>query len=337
MHLSPHFVAARARTCTIGCSPTWLASLLAHALHTSLPRPTLRVAVPFAAGGADLRRTHLHFRALVRRFVHARSDTRSHAHTHAHAVALGRAPWASPAAARTDRLRSLSAACPLFMRSGVFIQKNAIPEGWSFIYHMNPLPKSMIAISVQQFYCPDSDPTCPTIFSLQNGGRVVSTWHFVSRYLATGNGWDYYYWGWLCLMIVIVRIESGFLHHSAGFPVEQYLCQQRRQRCRPQQRRVAGRGRPSFRSHARAAALLPAALSVDNSVTMTRDRTSANATNITSHSLPASQARRRRRSSCSRPTPPPSRHPAQTSSACERSSSPTLSSPHVATATEITP
>ena len=64
----------------------------------------------------------------------------------------------------------------------------------------------MIAISVQQFYCPDSDPTCPTIFSLQNGGRVVSTWHFVSRYLATGNGWDYYYWGWLCLMIVIVRI-----------------------------------------------------------------------------------------------------------------------------------
>jgi hypothetical protein len=88
--------------------------------------------------------------------------------------------------------------------AGIFIQKGSIPEGWQWMYHLNPIPKMLIPLSIQQFYC--EAPACPTIYSVTQGNRVVTKWEWVSNYLVTGKGWEDYYVAWLIFMIVCVRL-----------------------------------------------------------------------------------------------------------------------------------
>lgn len=103
--------------------------------------------------------------------------------------------------------------------AGTFIQYSAMPVGWQWMYHMQPLSKGIIAVGVQQFYCDSSAPdaACPTIYSVQMGGRVVTKWKFAANYLTTGEHWDAYHMGYLVLMIVIVRILVAAVIHKVSF------------------------------------------------------------------------------------------------------------------------
>jgi len=93
-----------------------------------------------------------------------------------------------------------------FLFSGVFINRGAMPEGWVFMYVLNPLSKVMVSLAIPQFYCADESPAgCPQLVSVQHGG-VVSQWEFVSSYLASGKGWEWTYVGWLVVSIAVVRL-----------------------------------------------------------------------------------------------------------------------------------
>lgn len=67
-------------------------------------------------------------------------------------------------------------------------------------------------ILVQQYRCEPGigpDEICPTVFSVQQGNKLVTKWEFITTFLSTGEGWQWYYVGWLIFMIVIVRILIG--------------------------------------------------------------------------------------------------------------------------------
>lgn len=88
---------------------------------------------------------------------------------------------------------------------GVLIQKAAMPENWQWMYHANVMPKAVVSIALSQFYCAETDPTCPTLYSVQQGGTVVTQWQYIQTYMSSGQGWEWYYMGWLVFMIIIVR------------------------------------------------------------------------------------------------------------------------------------
>jgi len=91
-----------------------------------------------------------------------------------------------------------------FTFGGVFVQKSALPEGWTFMYYLSPLSKVLVAISVKQFEC--DGPDCPRLLSLQYGGVEMTRWDFVKAYLASGSGWDAYYAWYLLLMVIAMRL-----------------------------------------------------------------------------------------------------------------------------------
>ena len=64
-----------------------------------------------------------------------------------------------------------------------------MPVGWQWMYHLNPVPKALIPLCIQQFYCSDSDPSCPMLDTAQYGR--VTKWHFIQQYMATGKGWEW--------------------------------------------------------------------------------------------------------------------------------------------------
>ena len=103
--------------------------------------------------------------------------------------------------------------------AGTFIQFSAMPVGWQWMYHIQPLSKGIIAVGVQQFYCDSSAPgsVCPSIYSVQMGGRVVTKWEFAANYLTTGKNWDGYHMGYLVLMIVVVRIFVAVVFQKVSF------------------------------------------------------------------------------------------------------------------------
>lgn len=91
--------------------------------------------------------------------------------------------------------------------AGVLIQFAAMPTGWQWFYYMNSMPKGIIAILVQQFYCEDDGTgNCPTLFTVQQGYKEVTQWQFIKTYLSTEQPWQWYLLGYLVLMIIIARI-----------------------------------------------------------------------------------------------------------------------------------
>lgn len=64
-----------------------------------------------------------------------------------------------------------------------------MPEPWTFMYYIDPIPKSLLPLAIQQFYCPLDDPTCPKIESTRLGG-TVSKWEYVKTILATNENFE---------------------------------------------------------------------------------------------------------------------------------------------------
>ena len=97
-----------------------------------------------------------------------------------------------------------------FLFAGVYIRRGAMPQGWVWMYVIDPSPKGFIALAIQQFDCPDvagQPPHCPRVDSVQYGEGTK--WNFVSQYIASGGGdWEGKYLGWIICSIAIIFIGS---------------------------------------------------------------------------------------------------------------------------------
>jgi len=105
-----------------------------------------------------------------------------------------------------------------FLFSGVYIRRGNMPEGWAWLYYIDPVPKGFIALCIEQFYCPVADPTCPRVVSVRSGD--TSKWQFVAEYLASdvnGPEWEEKYIAWLAgsvaLMLALNAVIIRFVSH----------------------------------------------------------------------------------------------------------------------------
>lgn len=81
------------------------------------------------------------------------------------------------------------------------------------MYHINPIPKGMIPMVIQQYYCSGAD--CPTVDSLQYGR--ITQWEFASRYIATNENWEDYYLAWIVCSIAVVALLVTFAVQKVSF------------------------------------------------------------------------------------------------------------------------
>jgi hypothetical protein len=105
-----------------------------------------------------------------------------------------------------------------FLFSGVYIRRGNMPEGWAWLYYIDPVPKGFIALCIEQFYCPVADPTCPRVVSVRSGN--TSKWQFVAEYLASdvnGPEWEEKYIAWLAgsvaLMLTLNAVIIRYVSH----------------------------------------------------------------------------------------------------------------------------
>lgn len=97
-----------------------------------------------------------------------------------------------------------------FLFGGVFIQKSAMPEGWRWFWYIDPIPKALLPLAIQQFYCNDQFGDCPRIFTTTLGNREITKWEFTANYLATGVEWQAYFILYQVLTIFVVRLFVAF-------------------------------------------------------------------------------------------------------------------------------
>ena len=105
-----------------------------------------------------------------------------------------------------------------FLFSGVYIRRGNMPDGWAWLYYIDPVPKGFIALCIEQFYCPVADPTCPRVVSVRSGD--TSKWQFVAEYLASdvnGPEWEEKYIAWLAgsvaLMLTLNAVIIRYVSH----------------------------------------------------------------------------------------------------------------------------
>lgn len=99
-----------------------------------------------------------------------------------------------------------------FLFSGVYIRRGNMPDGWAWLYYIDPVPKGFIALCIEQFYCPLSDPDCPRITSVRGGD--TSKWQFVAEYLASDVNdpdWEGRYIGWLAGSVALMLVLNAFI------------------------------------------------------------------------------------------------------------------------------
>jgi len=96
-----------------------------------------------------------------------------------------------------------------FLFAGVFIQKSAMPDGWRWFWYINPIPKALVPISIQQYYCNDQFGDCPRVFSSTMG--EITKWEFVANFLSTGVEWQAYFILYQVLSIIVMRLLVAFV------------------------------------------------------------------------------------------------------------------------------
>jgi hypothetical protein len=96
-----------------------------------------------------------------------------------------------------------------FLFSGIYILAGDLPRGWKWLYYIFWIPKGLIPILTDQYYCNDADGDCPMLYDvLSPAGQVVpeiSVSEFLLSYLDTGN-WYWQYVGWLLLTYAVLQI-----------------------------------------------------------------------------------------------------------------------------------
>ena len=93
-----------------------------------------------------------------------------------------------------------------FLFSGIYILAGQLPRGWHWLYDLFWIPKALIPIITDQFYC--EGPECPQLSNvLGPDGQLipqVSVSDFLLNYLDTGN-WYWQYIGWQLLTYFVMQ------------------------------------------------------------------------------------------------------------------------------------
>jgi len=93
-----------------------------------------------------------------------------------------------------------------FLFSGIYILAGQLPPGWKWLYRIFWIPKALIPIISDQFYC--QRPDCPQLTNvLGPDGQVIaqqSVSDFLLGYLDTGD-WYWQYIGWQLLTYVVMQ------------------------------------------------------------------------------------------------------------------------------------
>lgn len=89
-----------------------------------------------------------------------------------------------------------------FLFGGVFIQKNQMPQGWRWMYYIDPVPKGFNSLVIQQFYCEGAD--CPTVTTAM--GVTLTKWAYAQNFIGSGEDFKWKWIGWLVLTIAVVHI-----------------------------------------------------------------------------------------------------------------------------------
>ena len=94
-----------------------------------------------------------------------------------------------------------------FLFSGIYILAGQLPRGWKWLYRIFWIPKALIPIITNQFYCEGAD--CPQLYNVLSPGGVLIEQQSVSDYLTdfldTGN-WYWQYIGYLILTYAIMQM-----------------------------------------------------------------------------------------------------------------------------------
>ena len=93
-----------------------------------------------------------------------------------------------------------------FLFSGIYILADQLPAGWKWLYRIFWIPKALIPIISDQFYC--EGPECPQLTNvLSPDGQLipqVSVSDFLLSYLDTGR-WYWQYIGWQLLTYAVMQ------------------------------------------------------------------------------------------------------------------------------------
>jgi hypothetical protein len=101
----------------------------------------------------------------------------------------------------------------MFMFGGLLIDRASIPRPWLWVYMLNPVPKALNAIGVDQFACREEDEstlsgTCAPFPVTRGDGSVSheSAAQYASAYLSSSVDDIWPQVGWLVLSIAVVRV-----------------------------------------------------------------------------------------------------------------------------------
>lgn len=73
-----------------------------------------------------------------------------------------------------------------FLFGGVFIPGPSIPEGWKWLFYLDPFPRAVEALAMPQFECSGAD--CPTVDVITASGTTTMV---TSEYMEDYTGWDH--------------------------------------------------------------------------------------------------------------------------------------------------
>ena len=93
-----------------------------------------------------------------------------------------------------------------FLFSGIYILAGQLPRGWKWLYRIFWIPKALIPILMDQYYCEGDD--CPQLYDVLSPDGVLieqqSVSDYLTQFLDTGN-WYGQYIGWLLLTYVVMQ------------------------------------------------------------------------------------------------------------------------------------
>ena len=93
-----------------------------------------------------------------------------------------------------------------FLFSGIYILAGQLPRGWKWLYRVFWIPKALIPILTDQYYCQGDD--CPQLYNvLSPSGEIIahqSVSDYLTDFLDTGN-WYWQYIGWLLLTYTVMQ------------------------------------------------------------------------------------------------------------------------------------